>query len=351
MMKQTMAALAAGLSILTLTGSFAAMAEQVGFRQTELTDKSGNRDLKVALWYPTPDTKPVEMIGENPAFIGIEAIKDAAPDKNAHPLVVLSHGYGGSWRNLNWLAGELVGQGYIVAAPDHPGTTTFNRDKEQAAKLWERPHDLSRVIDAVTSDSALAGRVESKRIAAIGHSLGGWSVVALAGVQFDRERFEKDCKDNPNPRTCGLADELINPQGDVAAEKLKTMKADPRVGAIVSLDLGLARGFTPKSLNSISVPALIFGAGVDIGDLPAKMESGYIAANIPDKTTQYIEIADAAHFSFMQNCKAGAVEMIEAEMPGDGIVCKDGAGRSRKAIHREVADMIIAFLAKSIPAQ
>ncbi len=350
-MRQTVTALAVGLSILTLTGSFAAMAEQVGFRQTELADKSGKRDLKIALWYPASDTKPVETIGENPVFKGIQAIPNAAPDGKSHPLVVLSHGYGGSWRNLNWLAGELVGQGYIVAAPDHPGTTTFNRDQEQAAKLWERPHDLSRVIDIVTSDSALAGNIEPDRIAAIGHSLGGWSVVALAGAQFDRERFEKDCKDNPNPRTCGLADELINPQGDVAAEKLKTMKADPRVGTIVSLDLGLARGFTLQSLNNISVPALIFGAGVDIGDLPAKLESGYIAANMPDKATQYFEIADAAHFSFMQICKAGAAELIEAETPGDGIVCKDGAGRSREAIHREVADKIIAFLAKSIPAQ
>ncbi|MBX8825034.1 alpha/beta fold hydrolase [Ochrobactrum sp. SFR4] len=350
-MRQTVTTLAAGLSILTLTGSFAAMAEQVGFRQTELADKSGKRDLKIALWYPASDTKPVETIGENPVFKGIQAIPNAAPDGKSHPLVILSHGYGGSWRNLNWLAGELVGQGYIVAAPDHPGTTTFNRDQEQAAKLWERPHDLSRVIDIVTSDSALAGRIEPDRIAAIGHSLGGWSVVALAGAQFDRERFEKDCKDNPNPRTCGLAEELIKPQGDVAAEKLKTMKADPRVDAIVSLDLGLARGFTPESLNSISVPALIFGAGVDIGDLPAKLESGYIAANMSDKATQYFEIADAAHFSFMQICKAGAAELIEAETPGDGIVCKDGAGRSREAIHREVADMIIAFLAKSIPAQ
>lgn len=50
----------------------------------------------------------------------------------------------------------------------------------------------------------------------------------------------------------------------------------------------------------------------------------------------------------MQICKAGAVEMIEVERPEDGIVCKDGGGREREAIHREVADRIIAFLAKSI---
>lgn len=350
-MKQIAAVLAAGLGMFTLAGSFAANAEQIGFRQTELTDKAGKRDLKVSLWYPATDTKPMETVGENPAFNGMQAMPNAAPDGQTHPLVVLSHGYGGSWRNLNWLAAELVGQGYIVAAPDHPGTTTFNRDKAQAAQLWERPYDLSRVIDAVTEDSTLAGKVEPKRIAAIGHSLGGWSVVALAGAQFDPARFAKDCKDNVNPRTCGLGDELITPQGEVATEKLKTMKADPRIGAIVSLDLGMARGFTPESLNAISVLALIFGAGVDIGDLPAKMESGYVAANMPKQNAQYVEIVDAMHFSFMQTCKAGAAEMIEAETPGDGIVCKDGGERSREAIHREVADMIIAFLAKSIPAQ
>lgn len=350
-MRRSVTAFTVCVFVFSSGGIFAAAAEPVGFRQVELPDTNGKRDLKIALWYPATDTKPMETVGENPAFNGIQAMQNAAPDGKTHPLVVLSHGYGGSWRNLNWMAAELVGQGYIVAAPNHPGTTTFNRDKEQAAQLWERPHDLSRVIDAVTADSALAGKIEPKRIAAIGHSLGGWSVVALAGAEFDRERFEKDCKDNPNPRTCGLADELISPQGDVAAEKLKTMKADPRVGAIVSLDLGLARGFTPESLSVISVPALIFGAGVDIGDLPAKLESGYIAENMPDKATQYVEIADAAHFSFMQTCKVGAAELIEAETPGDGIVCKDGGERSREAIHREVADMIIAFLAKSIPAQ
>lgn len=43
--------------------------------------------------------------------------------------------------------------------------------------------------------------------------------------------------------------------------------------------------------------------------------------------------------------------MIEAEMPGDGIVCKDGGERSREAVHREVADKIIAFLAKSLSAK
>lgn len=347
-MKRSVGALLASFIVLSASNGLATASEVTGFRQIEVPDNTGNRDLKIALWYPTTDKIPPVIVGENLAFIGNPAVKDAAPDGKNHPLVVLSHGYGGSWRNLSWLATELAKQGYIVAAPDHPGTTTFNRDKQQAAQLWERPHDLSRVIDVVTKDSALAGKVEPQRIAAIGHSLGGWSVVALAGAKFDTELFQKDCKDYPSPRTCGLAHELGVYGGKEATQKFLNMPADKRVGAIVSLDLGLARGFTPESLSSIHVPALIFGAGVDIGDLPAKLESGYVATNMPT-STGYVEIPDAIHFSFMQICKAGAVEIIEAQSPGDGIVCKEGGERDRAAIHREVADMIIAFLAKSIP--
>lgn len=350
-MRRTVTVLTAGLGILTLAGSLSAMAEPVGFRQIELTDTNGKRPLKVALWYPSQTDQAPVLVGENPVFIGVQVVKDAAPDDKKHPFVVLSHGYGGSWRNLNWLAGELVGQGYIVAAPDHPGTTTFNRDKQQAAQLWERPHDLSRVIDVVSDDSTLAGKIEPNRIAAIGHSLGGWSVVALAGAQFDPARFRADCAVQASPRTCGLADEFGIYRGEEATQKLTTMMPDERVAAIVSLDLGLGRGFTSESLQKIAVPALVIGAGVDIGDLPAKLESGYVAENFATGKAQYVEIPDAMHFSFMQTCKPGAVEILDAEVPGDGIVCKDGKGRGREAIHREVADMIIAFLQKSIPAQ
>lgn len=350
-MKQAVAALAAGLTIFTLSAGYSVAAENVGFRQIELPDNNGKRPLKVALWYPSQTDQATVLAGENPVFKGVAVVKDATPDNQTHPFVVLSHGYGGSWRNLNWLAGELVGQGYIVAAPDHPGTTTFNRDKAQAAKLWERPHDLSRVIDAVSDDSALAGKIEPNRIAAIGHSLGGWSVVAVAGAQFDPQRFRADCDIQASPRTCGLADEFGIYRGEEATQKLNNMKADERVAAIVSLDLGLGRGFTPESLQKIAVPALFLGAGVDIGDLPAKLESGYVAENFAAEKAQYTEIADAMHFSFMQICKPGAVEILDAEVPGDGIICKDGKGRDREAIHREVADMIIAFLAKSLPAK
>ena len=233
-----------------------------------------------------------------------------------------------------------------MAAPDHPRTTTFNKDADQAAKLWERPHDLSRVIDALTANSQLAGKVDAQRIAVIGHSLGGWTVTALAGARFDTIRFEKDCQIHTNPRICSLSAEL-----GLRNRELEKEMADPRISAFVSLDLGLARGFSPESLAGIHIPSLIVSAGTDIGDLPARLESGYLAEHLPKSSSNYVEIPDAMHFSFMQLCKPGAATLIEEDTPGDGIVCKDGGTRGREEIHREITFLVTGFLAKTLPGR
>jgi predicted dienelactone hydrolase len=331
-----------GVLCLSLS-SIAHGTESIGFRDAALGD-GGERPLHVALWYPTEDqSKAAEIVAENPVFHGLSAIRDAAPAKGAHGLVILSHGYGGSWRNLSWLASDLAAQGFIVAAPDHPGTTTFNKDPRQAARLWERPHDLSRVIDALIADGDLAGEVDAGKIAAIGHSLGGWTVTALAGARFDTQRFQGDCQLNSSPRACALSAEL-----GLGNKQIEKTMADPRVDAFVSLDLGAARGFSPESLAGVQKPFLVLSAGVDIGDMPARLESGYLAENLPKSIATYVEIPDAMHFTFMQLCKPGAAELIEAETPGDGIVCKDGGTRGRAAIHREISDRVTRFLTQAL---
>jgi len=297
-------------------------ADTVGFREVDIGPEAGQRPLHFAVWYPSGTAGPLAIVGETPAFEGIPVIRDGAPADGVRPLVLMSHGYGGSWRNLSWLAIELVQKGYVVAAPDHPGTTTFDRDSGQASQLWERPHDLSRVVDRLIGDSSLAGRVDTDRIAAIGHSLGGWTVLSIAGARFSTERFQKDCAASPNKRTCDLSTELSlagPPDG-----RLNDDLRDPRIKAAVSLDLGLARGFRPESLAAIKLPILVIGAGVDVGGLPADKESGYLSANLPPSTSRYVKIPDAMHFSFMQLCKPGAAAAIEAESPGDGVVCRDG---------------------------
>ncbi|MGO4740134.1 alpha/beta hydrolase family protein [Bosea sp. 2KB_26] len=334
---------AAGFWLITTV--LAHSAAGIGFRQTTL-DTGGTRPLQVSIWYPTRQDGGTEIVGDNPAFHGVPVIRGAAPLSGDLPLVVLSHGHGGSWRNLSWLAAELAARGAIVAAPDHPGTTTFDMDPAQAAVLWERPRDLSRVIDVVAGDATLAGRVDPSRIAAIGHSLGGWTVTAQAGARFDTKRFEADCRANTSPRACRLKTEL-----GLDRVELERSMADPRLKAFVSLDLGLARGFTPDSLASLQIPALVIGAGIDIDGLPAKLESGYLAEHLRKPSATSVAIPDATHFAFVGLCKPDAAALIEKVEPGSGIICRDDGPRGREEIHREIAFLVIGFLARSIPVR
>lgn len=120
--------------------------------------------------------------------------------------------------------------------------------------------------------------------------------------------------------------------------------ADPRVSAVVSLDMGLARGFTAESLAAINIPILIMAAGYPNEELPAMLESHDLAQKLSPAHSAYKEIADATHFSFMQLCKPGAVEIINAENPGEGMICLDGGERSREQIHQEVGKDVSDFL-------
>lgn len=311
-----------------------------GFRQLALSDPQGEK-LDVAVWYPTSAEGKTENVGANPAFEGVSVIRNAPPRPGAHPLLVISHGYNGNWRNLSWIAAALATQGYIVAAPDHPGTTTFNQNPIDAKRLWRRPQDLTQVIDFTLRSSALLGEADAGRIAALGHSLGGWTVMSLAGARFDSARMLRDCRHHAQRGDCRLTHKL-DIDGARSQDARFADLRDARVKAVVSLDLGFAPGFTPQSLRAVSVPTLILAAQADkLADLDAQQESGYLAAGM---NRQYEVVEGATHFSFMQLCKPAGEALIEEETPGDGIVCQDASGGNRSAIHQALIPKIGMFL-------
>ncbi|GKW23135.1 hypothetical protein PEC311524_07290 [Pectobacterium carotovorum subsp. carotovorum] len=336
--------------ITNLLLSFAVMADVgIGFQQITLVDDTNNRPLDVAVFYPALSSQQTAIIGENPVFHGIAVSKNAVPESGEYPLVVVSHGYGGSWFNQLWLAQALVKQGYIVAAPNHPGTTTKDMRVEKAQELWLRPNDISRVITALLAAPEKTGQVDAKRIAAVGHSLGGWAVLELAGGRFSTDQFERDCLTHVGLASCNVYEKMRVAKSASSRAQLDTSLADRRISAVVSLDMGLARGFTAGSLAAINIPVLIVAAGYPNEELPAGLESHDLAQKLPPAHSAYKEIADATHFSFMQLCKPGAVEIINAENPGDGMICLDGGERLRELIHQEVAKDISGFLQTAWP--
>ena len=337
----------AALLLICLSAPTAANANPIGFQTTTLPAPHNDRALEMAVWYPATTTAEPKLIANNLVFIGVLAVPDAAPTPGKHPLVVLSHGYGGNWGKQAWLASALAQQGYIVAAVNHPGTTSQDRSAQAAAQLWQRPRDLSRAIDALLAQPKPFGAVDHQRIAVIGHSLGGWTVMESAGARFDPVLFARDCGAHPTLVACTAYREM-NPEGTPTGKaQLAADLSDKRVTAVVSLDLGLSRGFTDASLAALPVPALVIAAGVPSAELPAQMESADMAKRLPNASTQYVEIRDANHFSFMSQCKPGAAAVLDADVPGDSIICQDGEGaRPRPIIQQQVITLISEFLAR-----
>lgn len=319
----------------------------IGFQASTLADPSNDRPLEMVVWYPSAITTTPELIADNAVFIGAPAVRDAPPSIGKHSLVVLSHGFGGSWGNQAWLASALAHQGFIVAAVNHPGTTSKDRSAQAAAQLWQRPVDIRRAIDAVLAQPDQFGNVQPTRIAVVGHSLGGWTALEVAGARFDPARFAQDCKVHSQLAPCAVYQQM-NPASTPAAQaQLAADLSDKRVSAIVSLDLGLSRGFTDQSLAAVSVPTLVIAAGVPSTELPAELESADLAKRLPPAATRYVEISDATHFSFMAVCKPGGEALIEESSPGDGMICRDGAGaRPREVIQQQTTSLIVEFLAR-----
>lgn len=338
----------ASLLLLCLTAPAFAAENPVGFKTVTLPDAQNNRPLELVVWYPAATTAKPELIADNAVFIGALAVPDAPPAAGEHPLVVLSHGYGGNWSKQVWLASALAQQGYIVAAVNHPGTTTKDRNPQTAAQLWLRPADLSRAIDAVLAQPKPFGAVANGQIAAVGHSLGGWTVLEIAGARFDPDLFSRDCSAHPKLGGC-IGYQEMNPAGTPAGKaRLAADFSDKRVTAIVSLDLGLSRGFTDTSLAALPVPALVIAGGVPSEDMDPQLESADMVKRLPKATTTYVEIADATHFSFMSICKPGGMALIEESSPGDGMICRDGEGaRPRAVIQQQVVGLISEFLRRS----
>lgn len=326
----------------------ASWATSVGLQHVELPDTGASkRKLTFAVLYPTTAISPISTIAENPVFIGHEMVENAALEPKARSLVLLSHGLGGNWRNQLWLAKKLVQQGYMVAALNHPGTTTGDIKNSTGAQLWERPRDLSRVIDFLSSSPKWGASVDATQVAAIGHSLGGWTVMQVGGSCFDPQRLMQDCLKNSGFASCTAYQKMRAGRDEASRALLGRSMRDARVRAVVSFDLGLARGLDPASLTSFPVPALIIGAGPHHKPLPSDMESGLLAKLLPAATTQAMTIQDAGHFSFLQLCKLGGMAILEKEEPGDGMICMDGGGRDRAAIHQQVENVVIEFLQKA----
>ena len=182
------------------------------------------------------------------------------------PLVLLSHGTAGSAAELGWLAEALAANGYAVAGVDHHGNTcTEPYVAEGFAFAWERPRDLTVVLDALAADPG----IDLSRVGVAGFSVGGYTAAALLGARLAPRRLRilfDTLTSIPLPEYPDLADELLDRYGPalvyaipMAACQLDV--ADPRVRAGYLIEPSMGNFCDPASLATVKAPLRVVTGG------------------------------------------------------------------------------------------
>jgi predicted dienelactone hydrolase len=173
----------------------------VGHMLVDVVDSDReDRTLPTRIWYPVdPEDAggtPTKYVLLGPLGIDSEVAVDDLPpsDRKFRPLVIFSHGSGGTNIQSIALMETLASHGFYVAAPDHTGNTTTDvtngTSDPSDVVARNRPQDVSVVIDYMIARSFdVAGpfflRISPWQIGVSGHSFGGFTAIAMASGYED----------------------------------------------------------------------------------------------------------------------------------------------------------------------
>ena len=319
------------LSLILTIWSAAAAASPPGMAPLNV---AGPRPLTGHALFPATGGTETSLSG-GPVAEGIMVRAGGTPVPGARPLVILSHGVWGNRFNQLWLAERLVDEGYIVLALDHPGTSTWSRDPAEGAKLWERPRDLSRLLDAYLAAPDRAALVDPARIYAVGHSLGGYTVLAAAGARFDPDLLQGFCATAPRAIACRIFKRL----GVRADAALRSDLSDDRISGVIALDPGGVPALSPASIAA-AAPIAVISAGRTPEILNPDFEAKRLAAM---GEIEHVALAEAGHFDFLSACTDIGVQILQEEEPDAVRVCEEGE-TPRADLHGVAADHVVRIL-------
>ncbi len=206
------------------------------------------------------------------------------------PLVVISHGFGADRRFFAYLAQHLASHGLTVVAVEHPGSNVAalmslpvvappEEDKLSrilpATEFLDRPRDISFVLDRLEKlnlySYTLRGRLNTDQVTLIGHSLGGYTGLALAGAALDLRSLQSFCPDL-SPVSFSPADWLQCAALDLPV-KYANLK-DNRISQLIVTNPLTGLLFGEAGLSRVQVPTLMVASTHDSVTPMAKQQLG-----------------------------------------------------------------------------
>lgn len=195
-----------------------------------------------------------------------------ADETHPGPMVVLSHGFGADRRFLAYLGEHLASHGVTTISIEHPGSNVEALSQvaidpdviEQPSRILpadeflDRPRDVSYVLDRLDwmnqTRTAFANRFNTQEVVIMGHSLGGYTGLALAGAALDVSELAQFC-DDLQPVGVTPADWLQCAAVDLPSAPIDL--SDERIVQVVAMNPLVGKLFGPQGLSQVTVPTLM----------------------------------------------------------------------------------------------
>ena len=253
-------------------------------------------------------------------------------------MIIVSHGTGGHRYNQFFIGEFLASFGYIVAAIEHPFNNSFNNtDQGTISNLWNRPKDVSFVLDQLLSDQKISASVDQERIGFIGHSIGGYTGLAIAGAIPNFRLLLDYCQNHSEDRlTCHrveVEEELFS-----SYTFDFTKLHDQRVRALLIMAPALGQAFERRDMEHVTIPILLIASGQD--EILIKPHNIKRYMNALPKDIQYFEFPEAGHYVYLHECPFIA-QIIARE------ACND-IGTPRSEIHPTLRKLSLDFFNKHL---
>lgn len=243
------------------------------------------------------------------------------------PLLIFSHGFGGCARQSNFLMQYLADHGYIVIAPDHvdarcnrglggggllqsfrSNTRDWPEKPFRTPDAWtdktesDRRDDVLFALSSMLDDRQYKNYVDLDKMGLIGHSLGGYTTLGLAGAW-------------PSWK-------------------------DKRFKAVLALSPYLAPYIVSRTIGKISVPVMYQGATNDMLDITTDVrKQAYPKTKAPK---YFIELSGADHFAWTEMDKdyqsvinKTALQFFDKYVKGEKIeILPEGADKPGRPVNK-----------------
>lgn len=271
---------------------------------SELSWSDHKMEYRAAVWYPAEKcaSTPIKYLDAFPAH----AVPHAYPYGRGHPLVLISHGFGGSRYDQAYLAEYLAARGCVCLAPSYPDRI----GSERWRLLINRPYTLQMAYQQFIS-SSVAARVDLNCLVLIAHSAGAYPTLIAAGARprFDLEPvFERIL-----PFLESFDPESFDLDG---------------VQNIILMAPALSNLFDAYGLSRVDKPTLIIAAELEKVHL---LGTAQAYAN-QLRNSQLCLLKDAGHYAFINEFPPLLAKLSPRKAGGDR--------RNRSALHAEVLSLI-----------